>query len=227
MKWREYYCVGRTQNSKILLGFESCSMLRFGTRYYSVERNQNGKFKTMPLINYLSYFPVFFRKFVNVPFTKNLLGMGFDQKLYNKSSHCVGTRRDSVHMFENYVSRPILKFLSCVTSFTGRFETVPFTTKTIYVFWRWNKECRMGMALPRTHPHCVRIELITRQILEALQRETGTRHMLTDQQWLKDYDDGEIQGRRKENEKSTTTHLRREWIGSFMWRRTLHLVQVP
>ncbi|KAL8103163.1 hypothetical protein AgCh_027632 [Apium graveolens] len=64
------------------------------------------------------------------------------------------------------------------------------------------------MALPRTHPHCVRIESITRQILDALQRETGTCHTLTDQQGLKDCDAGEIQGRRKENEKSATTHLK-------------------
>lgn len=37
--------------------------------------------------------------------------------------------------------------------------------------------------------------------------------MLTDQQWVKDYDDEEVEGRKKENEKSRTTHLKEgmEW----------------
>lgn len=80
------YCVGGNRKGKIL-GLESCSMVSFGTRHYSVERNQNGNFKTMPLIKFLSYFAVFFGKFVNVPFTKQtLLVFPFFDKLYRDLS---------------------------------------------------------------------------------------------------------------------------------------------
>lgn len=54
-----------------LLGFESCSMLSFGRRHFCVGRNQNGKLR--PMVKYLSYLTVFFKKFETVPFTKQTL----------------------------------------------------------------------------------------------------------------------------------------------------------
>lgn len=117
-----------------------------------------------------------------------------------------------------------MKCLSYVTFFTGKFETVPFTNKTVYVFsfidkiygekvfWSWKQACKKGLRLPRDDPKCIQVESIATKILEALQRETGRRHMLADRQWIKDDDDDGIvklvKTSTRNYDKSTNVHLK-------------------
>lgn len=152
---------------------------------------------------------------------KSLLGFGFDKKVNNPLGHFLGTRPYSVHVLDKYMYQPLIKCLGCVTFFTGRFETVPFTKERLYVFpfvdkiwgewyFRSVKEAfKTGFVLPQSDPQCIRVESIAIKILEALQRETCRRHKLADRKWLKG-DDGEykvVRERREENVKVTSAYL--------------------
>ncbi|KAF1002153.1 hypothetical protein AG4045_028435 [Apium graveolens] len=72
-------------------------------------------------------------------------------------------------------------------------------------------QCKNGWILSQTHPQSARIESIAIKILEALQRKTGRRHMLADQQWVQE-NNSEAKlikkARRGENVKSTSEHLK-------------------
>ncbi|XP_063938768.1 mitochondrial metalloendopeptidase OMA1-like isoform X1 [Daucus carota subsp. sativus] len=151
-----------------------------------------------------------------------LLGSGFDQELRKPSRHFVGTRYYSVSKIQKYVYRPLMKCLSYVTFFTGKFEITPYTNITLYVFpfvdkiygekifSSWKQACGRGLRLPPTDPQCIRVESIAAKILEALQRETGRRHVLADQQWIKDDVDGKVKlvKRSERIEESTNVHLK-------------------
>ncbi|KAL1805975.1 hypothetical protein ACET3Z_029043 [Daucus carota] len=151
-----------------------------------------------------------------------LLGSGFDQELRKPSRHFVGTRYYSVSKIQKYVYRPLVKCLSYVTFFTGKFEITPYTNITLYVFpfvdkiygekifSTWKQACGRGLRLPLTDPRCIRVESITTKILEALQRETGRRHVLADQQWIEDDVDGKVKlvKRSSRIEESTNVHLK-------------------
>ncbi|WOH12219.1 hypothetical protein DCAR_0831721 [Daucus carota subsp. sativus] len=151
-----------------------------------------------------------------------LLGSGFDQELRKPSRHFVGTRYYSVSKIQKYVYRPLVKCLSYVTFFIGKFEITPYTNITLYVFPFFDKiygeilfsslkqDCGRGLRLPLTDPRCIRVESIATKILEALQRETGRRHVLADQQWIKDDVDGKVKlvKRSARTEESTNVHLK-------------------
>ncbi|KAL1805980.1 hypothetical protein ACET3Z_029048 [Daucus carota] len=151
-----------------------------------------------------------------------LLGSGFDQELRKPSRHFVGTRYYSVSKIQKYVYRPLVKCLSYVTFFTGKFEITPYTNITLYVFpfvdkiygekifSTWKQACGRGLRLPLTDPRSIRVESIATKILDALQRETGRRHVLADQQWIKDDVDGKVKlvKRSSRIEESTNVHLK-------------------
>ena len=141
----------------------------------------------------------------------------------NPLNHFVGTRHYSVPRVLDYVFWPLNKCLRCVTYFTGRFETMPFTNKRLFYIpyvedmWGWMycnetlKKFNEGhMLYPQSHPQCVRVEAIAIRILEALQRESGRRHKLADREWILKLNGTleVVKKRREQNVKSTTARLK-------------------
>ncbi|WOH12218.1 hypothetical protein DCAR_0831720 [Daucus carota subsp. sativus] len=138
-------------------------------------------------------------------------------------NHFAGTRHYSVPRILGYIFWPLNKCLRCVTYFTGRFETVPFTNQRLYYnpyvedIWgravynnSFKKLNKCHVLYPQSHPQCVQVEAIAIRILEALQRESGRRHKLADREWILKLNGTlkVVKKRREQNVKSTTAHLK-------------------
>ncbi|KAL1805982.1 hypothetical protein ACET3Z_029050 [Daucus carota] len=127
--------------------------------------------------------------------SENLLGLGFSENLGYPFGHFVGIRQYCVdrNPVVKFKTAPSVKYLGHLTRFCGRLESVPYTKQTLFVIPLFDKIYRVlgsdgfeEEGFPDTHPHCIRVRMIAKKLLNVLEREDGKLHILAGEEWPED-----------------------------------------